>query len=87
MAYNEAAAIYRDADRTLDEAKAQIGKVWPLAGLGQYDEALQCGKWIAGVLEAHEEWHQLATITMNIVAVIKGLDKDTKALDLFIKLA
>ncbi|NJM41379.1 MAG: hypothetical protein HC853_11755 [Anaerolineae bacterium] len=46
--YNEAAAIYRNAGRTLDEAKAQIGKVWPLAGLGQYDEALACGEWIAG---------------------------------------
>ena len=58
--YNEAAAIYRVHGRTLDEAKAQIGKVWPLAGLGQYDEALRCGEWIAQSVGGHGEWLQLA---------------------------
>lgn len=83
--YNEAAGIYRTHGRTLDEAKAQIGKVWPLAGLGQYDEALRCGEWIAGVLEEHGEWHQLAGIITNMATIYGRLDNDVKALELFDK--
>lgn len=78
--YNQAAAIYRAHGRPLDEAKAQIGKVWPLAALGQYDEALQCGEQIAQVLEAHQDWRQLATITMNLGVIFGRLGQETRAL-------
>jgi len=81
--YNEAAAIYRAHGRTLDEAKAQIGKVWPLAALGQYTEALQCGEQITQVLEAYGEWRQLADITMNLGVIFSRLGQEVGALAQF----
>ena len=66
VAYNEAAAIYRDAGRTLDEAKAQIGKVWPLAGgairRGDAVWGVDCGS-VGGAWRSGVSWQ---TISMNI---------------------
>ena len=81
--YDEAAGIYRLADRVLDEAKAQVGKIWALAALGRYDEAVQLGEWIAAVLQAHEQWHELATVTMNIGAIYGRQNNDAQALRYF----
>ncbi len=81
--YNDATQIYREHGRTLDEAKAQIGKVWPLAALGQYDKAIQCGEWIAQVLELHQDWRQLATITMNLGVIFGRLGQEVRALAQF----
>ena len=81
--YNEAAQIYRENGRTLDEAKAQVGKVWPLAALGQYEEAFLCGEQIAQVLERHQDWRQLATITMNLGVIFGRLGQEVRALAQF----
>lgn len=82
-AYDEAAAIYRQHHDTLNEAKAQIGKVWPLAALGHYDASIKLGDWIAQVLKDHQQWQELATITLNIGVIYGRQNNDIKALDYF----
>jgi len=81
--YDEAAAIYRQHNDTLNEAKAQIGKVWPLAALGHYDESIKLGDWIAHILKSHQQWQELATITLNIGVIYGRQNNDVQALDYF----
>lgn len=81
--YDEAAAMYAGAGQTAEEARAQIGKLWPLSQLGRYEEALRCGEWAAGVLEAHEQWEHLAKLSSNLAIIHFRLGEDEKALELF----
>lgn len=64
--YDEAAAIYRAAGRTIDEANAQVAKILALSNLGRHDEALAAGRWAAAVLAAHGEWLRLGKLTANL---------------------
>ncbi|HRW09566.1 MAG TPA: tetratricopeptide repeat protein, partial [Caldilineaceae bacterium] len=77
---DEAAAIYAHARLPVDQADAQVTKIFALAMLGRYDEALQAGAWAATVLSAHKEWLRLATIMMNVAIVYGRMGKDVEAL-------
>jgi tetratricopeptide (TPR) repeat protein len=81
--YNEAAEIYRSHDCLVEQAKSQIGKLYALAFLGRYTEALQTGEWAGRVLEAHAEWLTLATLTMNLGLIHGRLGEDVESLALF----
>ena len=81
--YDEAAAIYAEIGEATEEARAQIGKLWPLSQLGRYQEALRSGEWAAGVLEAHEEWEHLAKLSSNLAIIHFRLGEDERALALF----
>lgn len=81
--YDEAGEIYRSRDCLVDHAKAQVGRVFSLAFLGCYDEALETGRWAGSVLEEHGQWRPLATLTMNLAVVRGRRGEDAKALALF----
>ncbi len=81
--YDEAAAIYRQHERPLEEAKSQVGKVGALAFLGQYSAALEIGDWAGPLLESHEAWRPLATLTMNLAIMHARKGEDALALTLF----
>jgi CHAT domain-containing protein/tetratricopeptide (TPR) repeat protein len=81
--YDEAAAIYRANCMEVEEANAQIGKIYSLANLGRYAEARAAGEWAAGILETHERWLQLATVTMNLAIVYGRQADDAHALAMF----
>lgn len=81
--YEEATEIYRSQGCVLEEAKAQVGKIWPLACLGRCKEAMETGQWASEVLEAHAQWRPLATLTMNMAIVHGRLGEDAEALALF----
>jgi CHAT domain-containing protein len=81
--YNEAAQIYQAQGRLVDQAKAQVGKVFSLAFLGHHDEALETGRWASSVLEAHGQWHPLATLILNLAVVHGRHGEDARALALF----
>jgi CHAT domain-containing protein/tetratricopeptide (TPR) repeat protein len=81
--YNEAAEIYRQHGRVLEQARSQIGKLYALAFLGRYDEALEIGEWARGILEAHEEWERLAGMTVNLGLIHGRMGADERALALF----
>jgi CHAT domain-containing protein len=81
--YDEAAEVYQTHGRLVDQAKAQVGKVFSLAYLGRYDEALDIGHWASAILERHDQWRPLATMTMNLAIVHGRQGEDAKALTLF----
>jgi CHAT domain-containing protein len=81
--YEEAAAIYRQNGSVVEQAVAQIGKLWPLASLGRYEEALAAGQWAAGVFEEHEQWLHLAKLTTNMAIIHGRQGQDREALRMF----
>lgn len=80
---DEAARLYRAADSPVEEARALIGKVWPLANLGRIDEALRVGEACRETLATHQAWHSLATLTMNMGIIYSLQGKDPEALAAF----
>lgn len=80
--YDAAAALYAEAGMAAEAARAQVGKVWSLAALGRYDEALAVGRWAREVLAAHGDWLPLARLTANLAAVQGRLGRDAEALAL-----
>ncbi len=81
--YNEAAGIYQAHGRVVDQAKAQVGKLWPLAALGRHAEALETGRWASRVLEEHGQWLPLAKLTVNLATIYSRLGEDARAVMLF----
>ena len=80
---DEAAAIYAAAQRPLDQADAQATKIFALAMLGRYAEALVAGAWASTILAQAGAWLRLATIIMNVAIVYGRMGKDQAALDHF----
>jgi len=81
--YDEAADIYEAAGRSLEQAITQTGKIWSLAILGRYEQALEAGEWACAIFEAHEEWFWLAQMKENLASIHGGrLRDDRKALEL-----
>ena len=80
---DEAAAIYAAAQRPLDQADAQVTKIFALAMLGRYPEALAAGAWASTVLNDAQDWLRLATVIMNVAIVYGRMGKDQEALDHF----
>jgi CHAT domain-containing protein len=81
--YDEAAAIYRAAHRTVDEANAQIAKILALSNLGRHDEALAAGRWAAAVLAANGEWLRLGKLTANLGNLHFRRGEEAQALAMF----
>jgi len=79
----EAAAIYARAGLPIDEADAQVTKIFALAMLGRYREALAAGSWAAARLEKAQEWLRLATVLMNVAIVYGRMGQDADALVYF----
>jgi len=78
--YDRAAAIYQAHGLPAKQANAQVGKVFSLALLGRYQEAQEAGDWASVILEQHEQWRQLITLTMNLAIAYGRQRQDTKAL-------
>ncbi|HSM57612.1 MAG TPA: CHAT domain-containing tetratricopeptide repeat protein [Candidatus Sulfomarinibacteraceae bacterium] len=78
--YNEAGDIYEANGQDEEWARAQIGKLWPLATLGRYDEALKTGRRAAVKLRAAEAWLPLAKLTSNIAIIYGRMGQDREAL-------
>lgn len=81
--YEEAARIYQDQGRLVDQAKSQVGTLEALSNLGRYAEALQVGEWISHILEEHAEWYDLAVLTLNLGNVHGRAGDDAQALEMF----
>lgn len=78
--YDEAAEIYRAQGCLVEQARAQIGKVFSLAFLGRYGEAVEAGRWAREVLEENQQWRPLVNLTLNLAVVHGRQREDTKAL-------
>lgn len=78
--YDEAIAIYQQMEDAVSAAKAQVGRVWALASLGRYDEAVAVSERAAGVLKKAQAWQPLATLTMNLALIHGRQGNDAAAL-------
>jgi CHAT domain-containing protein len=81
--YDEAAEVYQSNGRPVEQASSQIGKVFSLAMLGRYDEAVTVGDWASQVLEEHRQWHLLVNLAMNLAIVHGRQRQDAEALARF----
>jgi CHAT domain-containing protein/tetratricopeptide (TPR) repeat protein len=81
--YNEAARIYHEQNRPVDEARSQIGKLTALGRLGRHDEVTATAKWAAEILEAHGEWLLLAKLIVNQAAIQDRLWESARVLELY----
>jgi tetratricopeptide (TPR) repeat protein len=81
--YDEAIAIYQACGDLVEQAKAQVGRLWALACLGRYDEALEAGAWASAVLETHTQWRPLTNLTSNLAIIHGRMGADAQALELF----
>ena len=73
--YDQAAALYDRHGRSAEQAGSAVGKIFALAMLGQYEEALAAGNQARPILEAHQQWRALANLSMNL-AVVHGRQRD-----------
>lgn len=80
---DEAAAIYEEQERPVDQARTQISKIWALASLGQYDKAFTIGKKARTVLRVHKQWKYLTILISNLAIIHGRLGQDSQALKLF----
>ncbi len=78
--YDEAASIYRDHRKRVDQARSQTGKLWALASLGRYREALVIGRWARGVLKKAGERVLLANLVKNLGIIYGRMNEDEQAL-------
>ena len=73
--YNQAAALYGNHQKVAEQAGAVVGKVFALAMLGQYEDALEIGNQARQILEENQQWRALANLSMNL-AVVHGRRRD-----------
>jgi CHAT domain-containing protein/tetratricopeptide (TPR) repeat protein len=81
--YDEAAEIYRQNGLLKLQAQTQIARIFALATLGGYKQALADGEWALGVLREHEEWFHAARLLSNMAAIHGRLSQHPQALALF----
>ncbi len=81
--YDQAAEIYRAQNLEVEAATAQIGKLYALANLGRYDEAIAAGEWAGHVLREHSQWLLLAKLTSNLAITHGRRGEDAIAIALF----
>ncbi|HZD10862.1 MAG TPA: CHAT domain-containing protein [Candidatus Binatia bacterium] len=81
--YEEAEQIYAGANWPVEQAQASIGKLWPLASLGRYEEALETGHKAAEVLAAAKLWLALGKLTGNLAIIHGRMAQDREALEMF----
>lgn len=81
--YEEAAMIYASLQRPVDRAKVLAGKIYALAFLGRYAEALADGQWATHILQAHQQSQTLAGLNWNLAIVYGRQGDDMGALEKF----
>ncbi|MBK7897542.1 MAG: CHAT domain-containing protein [Candidatus Promineifilaceae bacterium] len=78
--YDEAAAIYAALGRPIEQAWSQNGKLYALANLSRYDEALATGKQASKILADNGEWAALGDMMVNLAIIHGQLSQDVEAL-------
>ena len=81
--YDEAAHLHRVAKRPVQEAQTQVSKVWSLACLGCYDEAVNVERAASIMLAEHEEWLLLARLKVNMGVIYYRIAEYDQALAMY----
>lgn len=78
--YDQAIALYRALDDAEGEATTQVTRIWALASLGRYEEALQAGHWAGDVLGRRGRWRIQAVLHNNLAAIYGRMGQDHQSL-------
>ncbi len=81
-AYERAGGIYASLNMPVEQARSLIGKIYALANLGRYEQALSEAEWARRVLREHGEWLTLARLKVNMALLHSRLGDDLTALSL-----
>ncbi|MEZ4868687.1 MAG: CHAT domain-containing tetratricopeptide repeat protein [Caldilineaceae bacterium] len=80
--YDRAAQLYQANEKIIEQARAQVGKIFSLGFLGRYDEAFATGAWASQIFAEHGEWRRLAELTANLAILHGRRGADAEALAL-----
>ncbi len=78
--YDRSAEIFGHLADPVLETRVLASKVYPLSCLGRNDEAIRLGEQASEKLRMAEQWHSLATHTLNIGVLYARLGRDLEAL-------
>lgn len=81
LLYEEALTIYRESGDLVGQATLEVTRIWALASLGRYEEAIKMGEWAGQTLEDHAQWRTLATLYNNLGLVFDRVGDFHQALD------
>lgn len=84
--YDQALAHYQALADPVGEARVHITRVWSAAQVGEsYATLLEEAQTARPVLEAHQEWRDLATLQNNLGIIQRRFGRHREALDSFHK--
>ncbi len=82
QAYEQAGRIYAELNMPVEQARSVIGKLYALANLGRYRQAISEAEWARRVLREHGEWLALARLKVNLALLYSRRGDDPTALAL-----
>lgn len=80
VAYRQAATIFAEQKDPFRQARAEIGQIWPLSCLGEYEQAIDVGIRVEPILHGMEAWYLLAITKMNLGICYYRWGDDTAAM-------
>ncbi len=78
--YDQAIAMYKALDETLGQALVHLSRIWAVARLGRYEQAVSDGEWAAQVFTSYGRERDLATLYNNLALVHLHFGRFSQAL-------
>ena len=78
--YDQAIAIHQKQDDDLGLATVHLTRIWALACLGQYQEAITDGHWAESVLQTHHQWRLATNLYMNLALIYERMGQIGEAI-------
>lgn len=80
--YDEALKIYQHLDDRVGAARVNVTRIWALANLGKYDQAVDEAEVAIHVLREHTQWRSLATLQNNLATIHNRAGESKLALEM-----
>lgn len=80
--YDEAIEIYQNLGDQVGEARVNVTRIWALANLGFYDQAVEEAENAISILKERSYWRSLATLQNNLATIHNRAGKSKLALDM-----
>jgi CHAT domain-containing protein/tetratricopeptide (TPR) repeat protein len=81
--FDEALHLFGAHECWIEQARVEIGRTVAFICLGEFQNAFKSGAFACRIFREHQQWHLLATATMNLGIAHFRAGEDAKALDLY----
>ena len=81
--FDEAIGIHAEYNDVVGQALVNMLRIWALANLGYYEQAVKDGEWAGKILEEHSLWLPLATLHNNLALVHDRVGNYREAVTMF----